>query len=304
MRTGLIGFCKISCTILILLSLFTALLPLTAYMDNEYTVNGSCSINGVGAQGIKLTGPFDAQTESFPGGSYSLFIRLPEGHSSTITITASYEGYEPLSQDIDLNQTNSLNFNLLPPPTIYTVNGICRLNGTLSSGVAVTDETYGSSTFSGPGGAYQLNISVPSGSTARITLVASMSGYDQGSIDLDMNQSTNANFDLSLLPVVTSPPSIGANPSAQATAVSSNQSGSGIGGMISGNMLLISAVLVLLAVVIIGSVLYLKSHAMGKKGKLNEPSREDIYRLVTGDNKRRRRPRNGEGHTGGHRKLK
>ena len=134
MRSMLIGFCKISCIILILLSLFTALLPLSAYMDHEYTVNGSCSINGVVAQGIKLTGPYDAQTVSFPGGSYSMYVRIPEGHPATITITASYDGYESLSQDIDLNQSTSLDFNLLPLPTVYTVNGLCRANGTLVCG--------------------------------------------------------------------------------------------------------------------------------------------------------------------------
>lgn len=298
------GICKISCTILVLISLFTVFLPLQASMDHEYTVNGSCTINGVGAQGIKLAGPFDAQTESFPGGSYSLFIRLPEGHSATVTITASYDGYAPLSQDVDLNQTNSLNFNLLPLPTVYTVNGLCRVNGTPSPGVVVTDETYGNSTVSGPDGAYQLNISVPSGSSAMVSLAATKSGYVQGSKDMDLNQSTTASFDLAPMPVMTGSPSNGASPSAQATAASTNQSGSGIGGWISGNMFPILAVLVLLALVIVGSALYLQKRAMGNKGGINEPSREDIYKLVTGDNKRKRRPRNGEGHTGGHQKLK
>jgi hypothetical protein len=303
MRSTLIGFCKISCIILILLSLFPVLLPLPAYMDHEYTINGSCAINGVAAQGIKLAGPDGAQTESFPGGSYSLFIRLPEGQSTTITITASYDGYQPLSKDIDLNQTIYMDFNLLPLPTVYTVIGQCRVNGTLSSGVAVTDETYGNSTVSGADGAYQMNISVPYGSPARISLVASKSGYDQDQQDIDLNQTTNVNFNLPLMPVATISPSAGASPSSQ-SVVSTNQSGSGIAGLISGNVCPISMALVLLALILVGSAFYLRKRAVGNRSMINEPSREDIYKLVTGDNRRRRRPRNGEGHTGGHQKLK
>ncbi len=303
MRSTLTGFCKITGIILILLSLFTILQPLPAYMDHEYIINGSSSINGVAAQGIQLTGPFDAQTVTFPGGSYSLFVRLPEGHPATITITASYEGYEPLSKYIDLNQSSSLDFNLLPLPTVYTINGLCRVNGTLSSGVVINDETYGNSTVSGPDGTYQLNISVPSGSSSRVTLVASKSGYSQDSEAIDLNQTTSTNFDLTALPVVTISPSIAVTSTAQATVVSTNQSGSGIAGMISGNAFPISIVLVLLAVVIVGSALFLKKRASGK-GMMKEPSREDLYKLVIGDNKRKRRPRNGEGHTGGHQKLK
>ncbi len=302
MRPVLIGFCKISCILLIFLALFAILLPLPAYMDREYTINGSCSINGVAAQGITVSGPFDAQTVSFPGGSYSLFIRLPDGHPSTITVTASYKGYEPLSKDLDLNQTTSLDFNLVPFPTVYTVNGVCRLNGTISSGVTVKDETYGNSTVSGQDGAYQLSISVPYGSPSQVSLAASRSGYDQGSKDIDLNQTTNANFDLTVLPVVTISPSIDASPSVQASAVSTNQSG--FTGLISENVCPISAILVILAIVIVGSAFYLKKRATDNRGQINEPSREDIYRLVIGDNKRKRRPRNGEGHTGGHQKLK
>lgn len=289
--------------ILILLSLFAVLLPIEAYMDHEYTINGSCSINGVADQGIKLSGPFDAQTVSFPGGSYSLFIRLPEGHTATVTITASYDGYEPLSKDIDLSQSTSLDFNLLPLPTVYTINGMCSANGTVSSGVVISDETYGNSTVSGLDGTYQLNISVPSSSPSQVTLVASKSGYSQDSKVIDLNQTTSANFDLPTLPVATISPSIASSATAQATVASTNQSGSGFAGLISGNACPISAVLVLLALVIVGSVFYLKKRA-GGKSMVNEPSREDLYKLVTGDNKRRRRPRNGEGHTGGHQKLK
>lgn len=288
---------------LILLSLFTVLLPLPAYMDHEYTINGSCTINGVGAQGLKLTGPFDSQTVTFPGGSYSLFIRLPEGHPATVTITASYDGYEPLSKDIDLNQSTSLDFNLLPLPTVYTVTGQCRVNGTLSAGVTVKDETYGNSTVSGADGTYRLNISVPSGSPAEVSLVASRSGYDQRSEMIDLSQTTSANFNLYPQPAATISPSV-TGPSAGPTAVSTNQSGSGLAGLISGNACPISAILVVLAIVVVGSAYYLKKRVTGGKSMMKEPSREDIYKLVTGDNKRKRRPRNGEGHTGGHKKLK
>lgn len=304
MRSILFGFCKISCIILILLSLFTVLLPLPAYMDNEYTINGSCSLNGVVAQGIKLTGPFDAQTVSFPGGSYSLFVRLPEGHPATMTITASYDGYEPLSKDIDLNQSTSLDFNLLPVPAVYTVKGLCSANGTSLAGVAIQDETYGNGTVSGQDGTYQLNISVPSGSSAQVRLATSKPGYDQDSEIIDLNQTTSVNFNLHTLPAATISPSITPSSQAQATALSTNQSSTGFASLISENACPISAVLVLLAFVIVGSAFYLKKRAIGSKGMMNEPSREDIYKLVTGDNKRRRRPRNGEGHTGGHKKLK
>ncbi len=303
MRLTLIGYCKITCITLILLSLFTVILPLSAYMDQEYTINGSCTINGVAAQGIKLAGPFDAQTVTFPGGSYSLFVRLPEGHSGTITITASYDGYEQLSKDIDVNQGTSLDFNLLPLPTVYTINGLCSANGTLSAGVVIKDETYGNSTVSGPDGAYQLNISVPSGSSAQVTLAASKSGYEQDSKVIDLGQTTSTNFDLPALPVATVLPSVTAGSTAQSTVVSNNQSSSGFVGLISENVYPILAVIVLLALVIVGSAFYLKKRA-GGKSMMNEPSREDLYKLVTGDNKRKRKPRNGEGHTGGHQKLK
>ena len=304
MRSTMFGFCKRSCIILILLSLFAVLLPLSAYMDHEYTINGTCSINGVVAQGISLTGPFDAQTVSFPGGSYSLFVRLPEGHPATITITASYNGYAPVSQDIDLNQSTSLDFNLIPLPTIYTVNGLCSANGTPLAEVDITDETYGSSTVSGQDGTYLMNISVPAGSPSQVNLVASKSGYDQDSKVIDINQTTSVNFDLPVLPVATILPSAAASSSAQPTALATNQSSSGFAGLISSNVCPISAVLVLLVLLIVGSALYLKKRATGSKGMMNEPSREDIYKLVTGDEKRRRRPKNGEGHTGGHQKLK
>jgi hypothetical protein len=298
MRSTLMNIVGIT---LVFLLFFAALLPLSASMDHEYFVTGACSINGEPAQGIIVTGPYGAQTASYPGGNYSLYIRLPEGRSSSVTITASYNGYSDSSEDIDLNQTASINFSLVPRPMAYTVNGICRLNGTPSAGVAVYDETYDSRAVSGEDGAYLLNISVPYGETTRVRLVASNSGYEQDTSTLDLNDTLIANFDLPVVPKATSLPSATAGASAQPTAISANQSGLGL---ITGNAYPILAAIALLIIAIVGVVFYLRRRGKGDKHEMIEPSREDIYKLVTGDTQRTRRPGNGRDHTGGHKKLK
>ena len=170
--------------------------------------------------------------------------------------------------------------------------------------MTVEDETYGNSTISGPDGTYQLNISVPYGSSAQVRLVASKAGYDQDSETIDLSQTTSANFDLPVLPVATISPSVDAGSSGQSTTGSTNQSSQGFAGLISGNVCPILAIIVLLAIAIVGSLYYLKKRANSNNGMMSEPTREDLYKLVIGDNKRKRRPRNGEGHTGGHQKLK
>lgn len=298
MRSTLMNIVGIT---LVFLLFFAALLPLSASMDHEYFVTGACSINGEPAQGIIVAGPYGAQTASYPGGNYSLYIRLPEGRSSSVTITASYNGYGDSSKDIDLNQTTSVDFNLVPLPVTYTVSGICRLSGTPSVGVAVYDETYDSRAVSGEDGAYLLNISVPYGETTRVRLVASNSGYEQDTSTFDLNDTLIANFNLPVVPKATSLPSATASASAQATAVPADQSGLGL---VTGNAYPILAAIALLIIAIVGAVFYLRRRGKGGKHEMIEPSHEDIYKLVTGDTQRTRMPGNGRDHTGGHKKLK
>jgi hypothetical protein len=299
MRSTLMNITGIT---LAMLLLFAALLPLSASMDHEYFVTGACSIDGVPAQGVNIIGPYGAQTASYPGGNYSLYIRLPDGGSSFITIVASYKGYVNASKDLDLNQTTSVDFNLMPLPVTYTVSGICRANGVPAAGVTVSDETYDSHTVSGQDGTYRLNISVPGGETTWVRLVASMSGYDQDATTLDLNATRTANFNLPVVAEVTALPSPTSGPSARATAAPGNQTAAGLIDLVSANAYPVFIIIVLLIIAIVAAILYLRRRGKTSKHEMIEPSREDIYKLVTGDTKRTRRV--GKEHNGGHEKLK
>lgn len=273
-----------------------------AVSESEYTINGTCSLNGIPSQSITIMGPYGAQTVSLPGGSYVLFIRVPDDRTLPVTVTASAKGYVSQSREIRLGETSSMDFNLTPEPTVFTVSGICLANGTPSGDIAVYDDTYGERVVSYENGTYKMNISVPYGGSTVVKLIASKDGYEQEVKSIDVNTTNSVDFSLYPLVIPTVSPSASATPTAIVTPAT-NQSTTGIAETISANIVWIIAAVILLAVVA-GAAMYLKKGG-GKGGnKPKEPSREDIYKLVTGDTRRRRRPGEDENEGKGHEKLK